>query len=126
MTEWDHLNPLVVDRKPTGFSSEIGNLVPSCGKCNQSKGNKPWRDWMRGKSARSPKARGIEDLEGRLERLQAYEAWKRHVRKNLEEIVDPDLWEQHWRNWERVIQVMKESQVIAAKIKAAIASAAGG
>jgi 5-methylcytosine-specific restriction endonuclease McrA len=41
-TEWDHLRPLVRDKMPTGFISEIGNLVPSCGKCNQSKGNKPW------------------------------------------------------------------------------------
>src|SRR5687767_102420 len=37
-SEWDHLRPLVVGRRPTGFISEIGNLVPSCGKCNQSKG----------------------------------------------------------------------------------------
>jgi len=39
-TEWDHLRPLVVNRRPTGYISEIGNLVPACGKCNQSKGNK--------------------------------------------------------------------------------------
>ena len=26
-TEWDHLRPLVVKRRPTGFISEIGNLV---------------------------------------------------------------------------------------------------
>ena len=35
-SEWDHLRPLVKARRPTGFISEIGNLVPSCGKCNQS------------------------------------------------------------------------------------------
>lgn len=38
-TEWDHLRPLVVDKQPTGYISEIHNLVPACGKCNQSKGN---------------------------------------------------------------------------------------
>ncbi|MCY2924087.1 MAG: HNH endonuclease, partial [Planctomycetota bacterium] len=42
-SEWDHLRPLVVNRRPTGFISEIANLVPSCGKCNQSKGNQNWR-----------------------------------------------------------------------------------
>ena len=41
-TEWDHLNPLVSNKQPTGYISEIANLVPACGKCNQSKGNKPW------------------------------------------------------------------------------------
>jgi len=39
-SEWDHLRPLVMKQKPTGYISEIHNLVPSCGKCNQSKGNK--------------------------------------------------------------------------------------
>ena len=38
-TEWDHLRPLVMNKKPTGYVSEIHNLVPACGKCNQSKGN---------------------------------------------------------------------------------------
>jgi 5-methylcytosine-specific restriction endonuclease McrA len=42
-SEWDHLRPLVKDKKPTGYISEIHNLVPSCGKCNQSKGNKEWK-----------------------------------------------------------------------------------
>jgi len=45
-SEWDHLRPLVLQRRPTGYISEIANLVPLAGKCNQSKGNKPWRDWM--------------------------------------------------------------------------------
>lgn len=39
-TEWDHLRPLVRAKKPTGYISEIANLVPSCGKCKQSKGAK--------------------------------------------------------------------------------------
>ena len=45
-TEWDHMRPLVLNHRPTGYISEIANLVPACGKCNQSKGNQPWRDWM--------------------------------------------------------------------------------
>ena len=56
-TEWDHLRPLVLDHRPTGFISEIANLVPSCGKCNSSKGNKPWRSWMLGKARHSPTTR---------------------------------------------------------------------
>src|SRR4051812_27975243 len=51
-TEWDHLRPLVKARRPTGFISEIGNLVPACGKCNQSKGNSGWESWMRSMTAR--------------------------------------------------------------------------
>ena len=29
-SEWDHLRPLVLNKKPTGYISEIHNLVPAC------------------------------------------------------------------------------------------------
>ena len=36
-SEWDHFRPTVANGEPTGYITEIANLVPSCGKCNQSK-----------------------------------------------------------------------------------------
>src|SRR5262245_24638640 len=42
-TEWDHLRAIICDQKPTGYITEIANLVPACGKCNQSKGKTQWR-----------------------------------------------------------------------------------
>ena len=72
-SEWDHLRPLVKDKKPTGYISEIHNLVPSCGKCNQSKGNKEWKTWMLSTARLSPTARGIKDISARVKRLEAYE-----------------------------------------------------
>ena len=41
----DHLNGLVSKSKFTGHGHVIGNLVPCCESCNQSKGNKPWREF---------------------------------------------------------------------------------
>lgn len=41
----DHLNGLVTNTKYTGNGHVIGNLVPSCKSCNNSKRQKPWRDW---------------------------------------------------------------------------------
>lgn len=61
-TEWDHLSAIVRDKRPTGYISEIHNLVPACGKCNQSKGNRPWREWMFGPSPLSPASRGVGDV----------------------------------------------------------------
>src|SRR5687768_9001300 len=61
-TEWDHLRPLVVNRRPTGFISEIANLVPSCPKCNQSKGNKHWLLWIMSTATHAPATRQIADL----------------------------------------------------------------
>ena len=59
LTEWDHLRPLVLGRRPTGFITEIANLVPACNKCNQSKRNSGWREWMLSGAEGSPTARGI-------------------------------------------------------------------
>ena len=122
-TEWDHLNPLVKDKKPTGYCSEIHNLVPSCGKCNQSKGNKMWREWMLSSASRSPASRGITDLAARIARLDEY--CKRFIplRIDFEAIVGEDLWSEHWKNYEEIVRMMRKSQTASDAIRSAIALA---
>lgn len=121
-SEWDHLRPLVKDQRPTGFVSEIHNLVPSCGKCNQSKGNKPWRIWIESDAVLSPKSRGITNLQHRIERLSAFEQWSSPTKLDFESIVGPELWDQHWQNWDLVQESMKIAQKIASEINDKIAS----
>lgn len=122
-SEWDHLRPLVKDKKPTGYISEIHNLVPSCGKCNQSKGNKAWKAWMVSAAALSPTARGIQDIAERIKRLEAYENWCVPTKMDFEAVVGKEVWSQHWQNWERVQSLMRESQELAVKINLRVASA---
>lgn len=121
-TEWDHLRPLVKDKRPTGFISEIHNLVPSCGKCNQSKGNKFWRDWMTSKAKLSPKSRGVKNLDELIEHLEKYEEWGDVRAIDFEKLVDSGLWEQHWSNRQRLFELMEKSQKLAAEIKQIIKS----
>jgi HNH endonuclease len=121
-TEWDHLRPLVAKKRPTGYISEIHNLVPACGKCNQSKGNKYWRDWMFGPAPLSPFTRGIADAQDRASRLTAYEAWIPPTRLNFEELVGRDVWAAHWKNHERIADLMQEAQVTAAQIRLTVAA----
>mgnify|MGYP001829192301 CR=1 FL=1 len=106
-SEWDHFRPLVKNKKPTGYISEIHNLVPACGKCNQSKGNRDWKSWMLSAAALSPKTRGIPDLDDRIARLEAYEKWGSASRLDLEQLVSPEDWEGHWANWEEILKMMK-------------------
>ncbi len=122
-SEWDHLRALVKDKKPTGYISEIHNLVPSCGKCNQSKGNKEWKTWMLSNAKLSPTARGIKDVPERVKRLEAYESSKPPTKMNFAAIVGQDIWAQHQSNLERVQSLMRESQVLAAKINSGVANA---
>lgn len=122
-TEWDHLRPLVLDKKPTGFISEIHNLVPACGKCNQSKGNRSWEVWILSSAKLSPKSRGTPDLGYRFERLKKYEDWEEPTKVDFEGIVGIGKWSAHWENCEKVQEMMRESQKLANEISSEIKKA---
>ncbi|UVI31019.1 HNH endonuclease [Paenibacillus spongiae] len=116
-TEWDHLRPLVKGKQPTGYISDIYNLVPACGKCNQSKGNKNWKEWMRSNARLSPQSRGVTDLVNKISRLEKYEKWKAVMPLNFKDLIDEELWEEHWNNYNQLIELMKRSQQTSAKVQ---------
>jgi len=116
-TEWDHLRPLVLARRPTGFITEIANLVPSCGKCNQSKGNKDWRDWMKGSAKFSPAGRRVVDLADRFKRLEAYEKWKSPTKVAFETLIGYEEWEKYWALCEGVIDELRQCQQVAETVR---------
>ena len=124
-TEWDHLRPIVRNRRPTGYISEIRNLVPACGKCNQSKGNKDWRAWMLGPARLSPATRGIPDLEDRIARLEAYEAWGDVTKLDVPAIVGEEGWTTHILNLEKVEAAMREAQAHSADLRKALRAKVG-
>jgi len=115
-TEWDHLRPLVKDGKPTGYPSSIRNLVPSCGKCNQSKGKSDWKTWMLGAAPRAPSIRKIPDLAQRIARLEEFESWSKCVPLRVEQLVSPHLWQQYYALQEEILQKMRNAQKLAAEI----------
>lgn len=119
-TEWDHFHPIVRGKKPTGYISEIHNLVPSCGKCNQSKGNSYWKEWIVGKARLSPASRNIENLEMIISNLEKYEKWSNPSIIDFELLVGTDVWTQHWENCEKIHDMMRESQKLSDEIKMVI------
>ena len=119
-SEWDHLRPLVVKWRPTGFVSEIANLVPSCGKCNQSKGNKDWRSWMSSKARLSPATRGVADLQQRIDRLDQYERWRQPRVMDFEGILGREVWSEYWVSCEQMISALKKCQELADHLKAIV------
>ena len=120
-SEWDHLRPLVVDKKPTGYISEIFNLVPACGKCNQSKGNKNWKIWMYSDAKLSPKSIQVADLDERVARLELYEKWGTPTCVDFETVVGIDTWNQHWENWQSIMDSMHAAQTHAQLINEMVA-----
>lgn len=109
-TEWDHLRPLVKNKRPTGYISVIYNLVPSCGKCNQSKGNKNWKEWMLSNAKLSPSTRKVPKLHDKIDKLEAYENWKDAKPIDFEQLVGKEIWQKHWENCDQLHEIMIEYQ----------------
>jgi len=123
-TEWDHLRPLVLKRRPTGYVTEIANLVPACGKCNQSKGNTHWRKWMLNSKAKlSPTARSVLDVSERIARLESYEKWRTPTKLDFEVILGTESWSHYWSLLEGVDSQMRECQNVADSLRQKISDA---
>lgn len=117
-SEWDHLRPLVLSQRPTGYISEIANLVPSCGKCNQSKGNKPWRDWMLSTSApQSPTTRKITDVTERIQKLEEYERAFIPRQIDFAKALGEEEWERYWQMWKTINDDLRSCQEFAEILK---------
>ena len=86
--------------------------MPACGKCNQSKGNKPWWEWMVSRASLLPKTRTIPDPEGRTGRLAAYEERFRPVKVDFEEILGAEAWEGYWKAYEDLRAEMARCQAV--------------
>jgi len=64
---WDHLLPI-----SKGGDTVLGNMVPACAQCDDSKQGKPFEDWMVSNAKYSPKSRGVKDVSQRIKRIKAY------------------------------------------------------
>ncbi len=117
MTEWDHLYPLVKGKYPTGYIIEISNLVPACGKCNQSKGNSDWKEWILSNATLSPNSKRTKNLHKRIRLIEKYEIEFKKTKLNLEEYAGSDLWQEYWMQYEKVIYEMRKAQTIMDQIK---------
>lgn len=117
-SEWDHFRAVVRDRKPTGYITELANLVPACGKCNQSRGNKDWRIWMKSTAKHSPASRGIVDIDDRMRRLEAFEQWSKPARIDYQGLFGDAKWAQHTQHLEDVLRLLEKAEQHAAELRA--------
>jgi hypothetical protein len=97
--------------------------ISSCGKCNQSKGNKEWELWMRSNAPLSPTGRGIPNIEERIARIKSFAQWRVVEPINFESILGPDAWREYWHHCERVVECLRESQALADALRRRIAEA---
>ena len=119
-SEWEHLHALVRKRRPSDYPSSIRNLVPSCGKCNQSKSGEKWSDWIISNAKLSPKSRKKPNLEDRIVRLKKYEQWANCRPMNLEGAIGKELYDEYFRKLDSIIEQMREAEIMAKSIKAKV------
>lgn len=118
---WDHLRPVVRDLRPTGFITEIANLVPACGRCNSSKGGADWRSWMLSTTApSSPTRRGVEDVAERIACLERYEQWRKPIWIDFASLVGKEEWDEYWQSRNKLIEEMMRCQAEADQILAVV------
>lgn len=82
---WDHLLPVT-----RGGDTVLGNMVPACSSCDDSKRDLDFADWMASQAPGSPLTRGVRDLGRRMERIRAYVAHYKYAAKSREERLAPD------------------------------------
>ena len=119
-TEWDHLNPLIKNKKHTGFITEINNLVPSCSTCNSSKGNSNWKDWLLySKGEKTPRARGVSEssIQHSITIIEKYQKTHKPLRIDLEKIVGPTQWKEYEDSMKNVFDAIEKAQNAANKFK---------
>jgi len=109
-TEWDHLRSIVHQQTPTGYITEIANLVPACGKCNQSKGSKHWKAWMLGSAIRAPARRGVAGLAEKVVRLERFESWRVPKCLNYAAIIGEEAWLEYMQHWTGLLEGMSNAQ----------------
>lgn len=66
---WDHLTPV-----SKGGDTTLGNMVPACATCDDSKGSSRVDVWALGDAPKSPRTQGVRDIDRRLSKIREYVA----------------------------------------------------
>lgn len=100
---WDHLVPI-----KNGGETILGNMVPACSACDDSKQDLPFDDWIWNDSPSSPKSRGVTDINKRITRIRSYVQRFDYQVIPLEERLDPDELEKLAEIRETTVELRKD------------------
>ncbi len=114
----DHVKPLVTGGLPTGYITEIRNLVPCCSACNSAKGSQDFKTWYKSsKNVERLHSEGLTDeqIENRFLIISKY----------IDKIPDPidyktilgdKLWNEYLRRKNEMINLLKDDQLFCDKL----------
>jgi len=84
---WDHVVPV-----KNGGDTILGNMVPACARCDDSKQASDFEEWIDGDAPLSPRNRGIDDTASRVWRIQEYVAHHGYKAQGIAERLDETEW----------------------------------
>ena len=96
-SHFDHFRNLTVGGYPSGYVTDIYNLVPCCNACNNSKRGENWRSWITGSTPNPPQQHlSADELAIRVKMLDCFEAWSNPIATRLKvlALVGKAEWEQ--------------------------------
>ena len=105
---WDHLVGLVKNSELNGYGHQIGNLVPCCGDCNSSKGNKDWREFLRSRITDLVDLKRVEQALETYLLKYATEVDLRRVKDNF-----PKEWHRYNEIKSQIVELMAEADGLA-------------
>lgn len=77
---WDHIIPVI-----KGGETVLGNMVPACSSCDDSKQALSFQEWLISDGVLSPKRQGIKNMKQRAERIENYMQHFAYHPRTLEE-----------------------------------------
>lgn len=118
----DHFRPLVDKGEPSGFISDIHNLVPCCASCNSSKGKRNWDEWfLSEKNIKNLESLGLskEDINHRFECLKNFSN-NANKKLNYWEILGEEKWNEFLSRKNKLNEMLKENQKFCDELNAQI------
>ncbi len=113
-TQFDHFRNLTAtDGRPTGYITDIYNLVPCCSTCNSSKAGTRWKTWMTGNAANAPNKRlSATELADRVAVLDRFEVWSTPLATQLDvlALVGVTEWQQYEADVAAVVVLLQAAR----------------
>lgn len=113
---YEHFRPLVQNKMPSGYGSDIYNLVPSCSSCNEQKHGQSWREYM---DKRRIVEESVELHQLRWDRLEKFERWgaEKVLKVDFRTIAGNEDWQRYVSDLDRIHQLLLECYTLQKSIK---------
>lgn len=104
---WDHLVPI-----SKGGETVLGNMVPACARCDDSKRDLHFDEWLTSDTKYSPKSQGIKDIDQKSELIKKYMQHFAYKPTSLEERLDKSELERLNKIRSRLQEIRNEIELL--------------